>query len=85
MVQKFRLELGHEVGLFVPAFLIGVALVESCNAEVRVQADTTAGEVPNLALQMLTFMTIWPFSQSTGANRNWAIRTLHPAGMTLSV
>ena len=60
MVQKFRLELGHEVGLFAPAFLIGVALVKSGNAEVRVQADTALGEVPNLALQMLTFMTLGP-------------------------
>ena len=85
MVQKFRLELGHEVGLFAPAFLIGVALVKSGNAKVRVQADTALGEVPNLALQMLTFMTFRPFGQTTRANRNWAIRTLHPAGMTLSV
>ena len=85
MVQKFRLELGHEVGLFAPAFLIGVALVECGNAEVRVQADTALGEVPNLALQMLTFMTLGPFGQTTGTNRNRAIRTLHPAGMTFSV
>ena len=85
MVQEFRLELGHEDGLFVPAFLIGVALVKSGNAEVRVQADTALGEVPNLALQMLTFMTFRPFGQTTRANRNWAIRTLHPTGMTLSV
>ena len=85
MVQKFRLEHGHEIGLFVSAFLIGVALVEGGNAEVRVQADTALGEVPNLALQMLTFMTFRPMGQTTRANRNWAIRTLHPAGMTFSV
>ena len=85
MVQKFRLELGHEVGLFAPAFLIGVALVEGGNAEVRVQADTALSEVPNLAFQVLTFMTLGPFGQTTGTNRNRAIRTLHPAGMTCSV
>ena len=85
MVQKSRLELGHEVGLFVPAFLIGVALVEGGNAEVRVQADTALSEVPNLAFQVLTFMTLGPFGQTTGTNRNRAIRTLHPAGMTCSV
>jgi len=85
MVQKFRLELGHEVGLFAPAFLIGVALVKGGNAEVRVQADTALSEVPNLAFQVLTFMTLGPFGQTTGANRNRAIRTLHPAGMTCSV
>lgn len=84
-MQKFRLEFGHEVGLLVPASLIGVAYVEGCNAEVRIQADPTLGEVPNLALQMLTFMTIRPFGQATGTNRDWAIRTLHPAGMTFSV
>ena len=54
MVQKFRLELGHEVGLFVPAFLIGVAFVECGDAEVRVQTDTALSEVPNLAFQVLT-------------------------------
>ena len=85
MVQKFRLELGHEVGLFVPAFLIGVSVFERSNAEIRVQADTALGEVPNLALQMLTLMTLGPMGQATGANRNRAIRTLHPAGMTFSV
>ena len=85
VVQKFSLELGHEVGLFVPASLIGVALVEGGNTEVRVQADMALSEMPNLAFQMLTFMTLGPLGQTTGANRDWAIRTLHPAGMTFSV
>ncbi len=84
-MKEFRLELGHEVGLFVPATLIGVALVESSNAKIRVQPDTAPSEVPDLSLQMLTLIAIRPVSQATGANRNRAIRTFHPTGMTFSV